>query len=138
MSNFAYHRAKREQTSEPLTVTIDDETFTLAPRIGTAVLEALARQERGQLAGLFDALRHLVPDPEEYERFVALDLDSEELRDVIQGIVTLYDGSGKASSSSTSSNGAGPSSTPTSSGSTGSTSRPAGSARKQARAASSD
>lgn len=136
MSNFAYKRAKRERAPEPLTFTVDDEEFALAPKLGTKALEGFARASGGDPSGAFDALRALLVG-DSYDRFVDLDLDEVELVEVLQEIAKVYDDSGKSSSSPASSNGTGASSTRTSSPTTGSTSAIAGSGRKKAPAASS-
>lgn len=111
--DFSYQRAKKEHTGEARTFTIDAETFTLAPVLGTVALEGFARSQKGDVSGVFDALRGLV-GAEGYDRLIALDLDSDELVAVLEGIINLYGEAGKSSASSTSLNGDGASLSPTS------------------------
>lgn len=117
--NFAYKRPKRDKAAEK-TFTIDDDSFRLRPKIGTVALDAIGRAQADETdpAALCGALRALLADDAEYARFIALDLDDEELAEVIQGIVGMYGDAGKSSGSPRRSKSNGASSKPTSLAST--------------------
>lgn len=151
---FVYRRAKREAEAaveEAPIADLDGEMFTLAPKLKARVLEGIGRADHGDIAGVFDALAALVPGEEkddegnvvkrDYDRFMALDYDQDQLMEIVLGLIKLYEPdnteSGKSSGSPPSSNGTGASSTPTSSASTALTSEPAGSENGSALVASS-
>jgi len=129
MSNKPVQFKSKRRKKDPRPVEVDDEQFLFAAKMGTVALEHLA--DDNEIAGLFGLFRSMivdadgVPSESDYRRFVALDLEFDELKRFFGEVAGMYGlAEGESSASSTSSADDGANSSPTSNGSTPETSTP--------------
>lgn len=134
-----FKRAKREQTKEPVEITVGDEVLRFKPDLGFGALECISRAESTKdemaiVAAMFDFLKGQSLTDDDWQALRDLDLSvtpdddgNVELMDFAQMLMEQYGEPGKSSASPKSSSSGGAHLKPTSNGSTGWTLPPSGS-----------